>query len=34
MIRFLLQQYRLSRRVGFTGPKAIRRALRAYHSGF
>jgi len=34
VIRFLVNQYRLSRRVGFTGPKAIRRALRAYHYGF
>ncbi len=34
MIRFLIQQYRLSRRVGFTGPKAIQRAVRAYRFGF
>lgn len=34
MIRFILNQYRLSRRVGFTGPKAIQRAIRAYNHGF
>jgi hypothetical protein len=34
MIRFLINQYRLSRRVGFTGPKAARRAVRQYIFGF
>lgn len=34
MFRFLIQQYRLSRRAGFGGRKAISRAVRAYTHGF
>jgi hypothetical protein len=34
MIRFVITQYRLSCRVGFTPAKAFRRALSAYCNGF
>jgi hypothetical protein len=34
MIRFLINQYRLSCRVGFGRRKAIIRAISAYRKGF
>lgn len=34
MIRFLIDQYHLSCRVGFTRPKALARAVSAYYRGF
>jgi hypothetical protein len=34
VIRFLINQYRLSCRVGFGRSKAIARAISAYRNGF
>jgi hypothetical protein len=34
VIRFLIDQYKISCRVGFTPAKAIKRAVSAYYRGF